>query len=136
MNSVNDAVFKDLQDDLSCLNDIVTDIADKEREKNRLIQKILIRAANYYTKEEIELLHDQSIEVLKSNDFEKETMIKHFNDTSTMTIDEVMFLIQRQNQISNAMSMLQNDPAGTRTQQKSFLELFAEMLKKGGDNNA
>lgn len=111
-------------------------IYELQSENERILREISIFAANYFTKEKIIDLHTKSVEILSCNDFDEEDYINLFSDISTVKIDHIIFLFDRQKEIEKYRGVLfeDNDYCDDK---KSFnvLTWFADLFRNGGGEN-
>ena len=107
-----------------------------ENKKEKDTRKTRIVAANYFTSERIAELHEKSIKLLRCNDFNENEYIQIFSDISTIGIEHIDFLVQRQSEIEDFEASLNNTlddkPVPTK---KTAMTTLADIFMKGGAND-
>lgn len=108
-----------------------------EDESQKLAKEIVVPAAHYYNKERIRELHQNTIALLKCNDFDPEEYIAIFSDSSKIKLEHIHFLWKRQKQLADLKQILnvrEDEKSNTKKDSKLF-DALADLLVKDGANN-
>ena len=137
-----EALYKLLEESNVKTVSIDEKIANHEREINQLrkqkndvfIEKCRL-AANLFTKEEISRLHDESVEVLKFDDFDPAKYSGIFADSSRIKQDDIDFLISRHDEIIQLEQQISDAKDGAKHNQQRNHINFLYGLFAGGNNH-
>ena len=84
---------------------------EKKKEKEKFRQARII-AANYYTPDLIDQIYEKSVNILKVKDFDPEAYKERFSDIEKISLSDIEFLNDKQEEIQKAERMLseKNNP--------------------------
>lgn len=108
-------------------------IKQYEKKKKADLRRTFIAAVNFFTKEKINELHTDSVELLKCDDFEVQDYISRFSSISTVRLKDIDFLIERQREINDFKTNLNDTDQSVK--KKTKLSILADTILKGGANN-
>lgn len=111
------------------------EIAKLQNDNERLFGKLRIASANYFTKEKIAELHQKTVDLLKTNDFDEQMYIDLFSDSSTIRYENIDFLVERQKSIEQFEQLKDCNNQTRHKKSAGLLNKLANILMKDGTPN-